>query len=170
MLKVAVAEYNQRLGDIVKSFPAQLLVAADELIPDLVRTGRVDVTFIPHSVHAERKYAHRIIQKFPGWLVVGSSNISAEKQLLLEEFLLRVSTSFNAEKKYLLRMISSIPDADNIMKLLNAACMADVFVAKSDSLVRFETITDIAAYYDILTQLHESGARQISLIPIDKIY
>ncbi len=170
MLKVAVAEYNQRLGDIVKSFPAQLLVVADELIQDLIRTGRVDIAFIPVSSQTEHKYAHRIIQKFPGWLVIGSSNITAENHILLEEFLLRIGTSFNAEKKYLLRMISSIPDVDNIMKLLNAACMADVFVTKSDSLVRFETITDIAAYYDILTQLHESGARQISLIPIDKIY
>lgn len=170
MLKIAVAEYNQRLGEIVKSFPAQLLVVADELIPDLIRTGRVDITFTPYSLRTERKFIHRIIQKFPGWLVIGSSNISAEKQILLEEFLLRVSTSFNAEKKYLLRLVSSIPDADNITRLLNTACMTDVFVAKSDTLVRFETVTDFAAYYDIVTQLHESGARQISLISIDKIY
>jgi len=170
MLKVAISEYNQTIGDIIKSFPAQLLVVAEELIQDLIRTGRVDIAFVPKSDCAERRYAHRIINKYTEWMIVSSSSISSENHLLLEAFLLRLNTSFNAENKYLMRLVSSLDDADNILNLLKAAFLTDVFMVKSESLARFETVTDYAAYYDILTQLHDAGARQIALIPIEKIY
>jgi len=170
MLKIAVTEQDKRLDDIIESFPAQLFVVPNELIQDLIRAGKVDIAFIPVSPAAERKYAHRIAKKFQDCLVVCSPNMSVENELLLEALLLRFTTALDAENKYLMRMVSSLKDADNVMNLLNAACFSDLFVTKSDTLVRYEAVTEHAAYYDILVRLREAGARQISLIPIEKYY
>lgn len=170
MLKVAIAEHNQILDEIVKSFPAQLLIAAEELIYDLIRSGKVDVAVIPQSALAERRFSHWISLRFHDQMVVCSSSLSNENQLLFEDFRLRLTTTCNAENKYLLRMIASTNDADRILELLRASYHTDVFIAKSDDLARFETVTELAAFYDVLAKLREAGGRQISLIPIEKHY
>ena len=170
MLKIGVTEYNEKINEVVSGFPAQTLMVSEELVGDLVRTAKVDVAFVKESQEAVKRHQRRIACSVGGWIVVVATGIGEEKKVLLEDLMVRLETTFVAERKFVLRMVADAGNADKIRELLVTAHFADLFEVASGELVRFETIAETTAYYDILAQLREAGARQISLIPIEKYY
>jgi len=170
MLRIAVTEYDHRLEEIIKSFPAQLLISSEDLTYELIRAARIDVAIVPRTPLSERRFSHRGFKKVAGLIIVSSSSITKENKLILEDLIIRLNTTYNALNRKLLRLVASKDDADKVLQLLKASFHTDVFYAECDAIVRFEAVTDLPAFYDILTQLHEAGARQISLISIEKYY
>jgi len=171
MLRIALPSSNPRLEEIISSFPVQMLVASVELLPELVRSSKVDVAFVPYSKKLERKFARRgVFDQLADWFVVQSDSITPENRILLDAVLLRITTAVNAKDKYLMRFVSSLSDEEKLAKLLCDACVADAFISRNESLARFETTIEQVAFYDIVSSLHEAGARQISLIPIEQYF
>ena len=170
MLRIAVPRYHQKLEELLSSFPAQVMVASAELLPDLIRSSKVDVAFVPYSKELERKFARRVIDQLPEWLVIQSDSITPENLILLDAFVLRLSTALKAKNKFMMRFLASPSDEQRLTKLLCDAFLADTFVLRNETTVRFEAIIELVAFYDIASSLREAGARQISLIPIEQYF
>lgn len=170
MLRVAIPRNSQKLENLFSTFPAKIMVVTEELLPDLVHSSKVDIAFVPYSKQLEHKFSHRIIRKNHDWLIIQSENISAENRILLDEFILRITAAIKAENRYMLRFVAALSDEKRLNKLFEDAFVTDVFVVRNDTLVRFEATIEKVAFYDILNSLHDAGARQISLIPLEQYY
>lgn len=102
-------------------------------------------------------------------LLIGNSELSAEKQSILDELLFRINSVQIAEdKKYVLMNVPS-ENIDKIIEVLPGIKSPTIMPLAKDGWNSLHAVIDEKQFWDIIGKLKALGAEGILVIPIEKM-